>query len=276
MPDVRRTKPGYPEEYYALFDGLADSLPRALAAAGLIADEASVYAGETGAVVTVRAGGDRHIVRLAAYDGELYTSAYFYSRLAGLGVPAPVVRYLDHSHAVIPHDYQVLSYLPGVSADALPTHLRRRAGELCGAALRRVHALPVDGFGSPLPDGGWSADSWLGAVRDTYLHDGSMAHKNALFTPDEQRRIEALTHYNPRLEVAEPRLIHSDVGEGNALYTLDGGHLTLSGLIDPGPLAGGDPLFDLPADPTDPASFAAGLWAGYTRESPLTPTSTTA
>lgn len=83
VPDARRIKPGYPEEYYALFDGLAKSLPRALAA-GLIADKASVYTGETGAVVTVRAGGDQHIVRLAAYDGELYTSAYFYGRLAGL------------------------------------------------------------------------------------------------------------------------------------------------------------------------------------------------
>jgi hypothetical protein len=74
--------------------------------------------------------------------------------------------------------------------------------------LRRVHSVAVEGFGAPLPAGGWSCVSWLDALRETYEGVLPLDTKRELFSADLVTRLEALTFYNARLDIPASSLIH--------------------------------------------------------------------
>jgi aminoglycoside phosphotransferase (APT) family kinase protein len=204
-------------------------------------------------------------VRIGIWEGELYTSNVFYAKLADAGVPAPLVLAYDDTKRVIPFEYQVVEHLEGVDLRQVPEPLRHRAGQLVGEALGRAHAITIDGFGAPLAQGGWSSPTWLEALRTTYF-DSSLERKRELFSEDEIARIEAATVFNPRLDVQSPKLIHADVGPGNGLFRVTGEQVELAGLIDPGPIIGGDPLIDLPSGED---AFSRGVRSAWRSGWPL-------
>lgn len=205
--DVRATKPGYSEEYYALFDAAPEYLARVMPGLGVVPSEATARAGEEGLVALLSDGQRRAVVKIGAY-GNLLTTAAFYRLLRGTGVPVPRVFHFDDTRRLIPYEYLVMEALPGQEAGQLPADARRAAGFLAGQALRRVHEIEPGGFGYPLSGGGWSSPSWLDALRHAYMDDGSTARKRDIFSPVEIARIDALTLDNASLDVAAPRLIH--------------------------------------------------------------------
>jgi Ser/Thr protein kinase RdoA (MazF antagonist) len=233
-PDIRREKPGYSDAYYALLEQLEHYAALLLSHLGLVPQHLSGGPGETGAVLRVQAGSTRVVIRINVWEGELYTSTVFFRKLEGTGVPTPEVLHFDASKCVLPYEYQVLEWLPGQDLSHLPPHLHRQAGYLMGQALRRMHRVPVEGFGAPLPAGGWSAASWREALQATYGAELSPEHTRALFSEELVQRIEAQTLANPVLDIPTPHLIHSDMGEGNGLYALEEGQLSLVGVVDPG------------------------------------------
>ena len=196
-------------------------------------------------------------------------SEYFYGRLAEQGLPVPHGLLYDDTTTLIPYEAQVLTWLDGVDLRGIPPALRRQAGTVVGRALRTVHEIPTAGFGTPHPDGAWSVPSWLAALRQDYRYDRAVAH--AVFTRAQVDAIEAATFDNARLAVAHPRLIHADVNPANALFRVEGDAVHLVALIDPGHIAGGDPLFDLAGGTNHRDAFGAGVWAGYTEGHPLAP-----
>jgi aminoglycoside phosphotransferase (APT) family kinase protein len=266
--DIRALKLGYAEEYYALFDGAADYLARVAPALGFVPREVAVIVGEEGLVALCTGASDRAAIKIAAYGGVL-TTTMFYELAGTMGLPVPAVRLRDLTCTVIPYQYLVMDLLLGEEATALPVPLRRQAGFLTGQALRRLHTIPVGGFGAPLAGGGWSAPSWLAALRRGYLEDGSTARKHEVFSSAEVSAIERLTVGNPALEIAEPRLIHGDPSPANSLC-VQVPDMGLTGLIDPSVIVGGDPIFDLVAGTGGDDPFGAGLWHGYTDQRPLT------
>jgi Ser/Thr protein kinase RdoA (MazF antagonist) len=140
---------------------------------------------------------------------------------------------------------------------------------LMGRALRTVHGIAVEGFGSPQPSGGWSTPSWRAALRQDHLFVRRIV--DAVFTPQESAAIEATTLGDPQLEIARPHLIHGDVGPVNGLFQVENGAVALAGIIDPGGTVGGDPMFDLAGGTNDRDAYARGIWEGYTEGYALTP-----
>jgi aminoglycoside phosphotransferase (APT) family kinase protein len=198
------------------------------------------------------------------------TSVSYFRLLCDTGVPVPAVLVFDDTRQVIPYDFMIMEALPGQEAGRLPVQMQRRAGFLTGQALRRVHEVKPGGFGYPLPTGSWSSSSWLDALRRNYMEDGSTARKREVFSAGEDARIEALTLGNTSLEAPVPRLIHGDPSPANSLCTYAEDDVTLTGLIDPSVVIGGDPMFDLVAGTGNRDDFGRGLWDGYTHDRSLT------
>jgi aminoglycoside phosphotransferase (APT) family kinase protein len=266
--DIRALKPGYAQEYYALFDGAAEYLARIVPALGFIPCEVTVRAGEEGLIACCVAAREQAVVKIAAYGG-LLTTTTFYQLAGSAGIPVPAVRLWDLSSRVIPYEYLVMDLLPGKEATVLPPPMRRQAGFLTGQTLRRLHAVPAGGFGAPLDGGRWSSPSWLDALHRGYLEDGSTARKHEVFSASEIAAIEGLTVGNQALDIAEPRLIHGDPSPANSLC-MHAPQVGLTGFIDPSVIIGGDPIFDLVAGTGGDEAFAAGVREGYTATCPLT------
>ena len=264
-PNIRKSKPGYSEGFYDIFEHLDEYANQVFNAVDIKPRRIKAMEGETGVILKVFDGKQNIIIKINPYDGDLYTSTYFYQKLENTGIPTPKILFFDDSKKVIPYDFQGMEYLDGVDIKGIPKKLHKRAGVLTGEVLQKIHKIKVDGFGWPLRRGGWGATSWLDALRKNYF-DSPMEKKNEIFTSEEIRWIEKLTFYNEKLNIVEPHLIHSDVGHGNSLYQLKNNNLSLVGFIDPDGIIGGDPMFDVPLNTDTDDDFKRGVWEGYIQQ----------
>lgn len=267
--NIRKIKVGYSEGYYDIFENLDEYVSKILETIKIKSKDTEVLEGETSVILKTRDKNKNLIIKINPFRNDLYTSNYFYKKLESRNIPIPRVLYFDDAYKIIPYDFQVLEFLDGINLGEIPSKYHREAGVLVGQTLREIHKVPVDGFGWPLPKGGWGAKSWLEALRENYF-DTSMAKKGEIFSQNEIEEIESKTFFNKKLNITKPRLIHSDVGRGNSLYTLSGTDLRLVGFIDPNGIIGGDPIFDLAMGTNDADDFSRGIWEGYTENIKLT------
>lgn len=169
--------------------------------------------------------------------------------LTGLTPPVPRWLRVDESRAILPCRFAVMTRLPG---RPLRHHLRdpgidgayRQVGEL----LRRLHAMPMAGYGYILGDGieapqasnaAYMAGAFAGVFR-RFRDLGGDA--------DLGRRLERIAEGGLDLlaEGSGPVFSHDDIHQGNVLALPGrGGELRLSGLIDFGNARAADSLFDL-------------------------------
>lgn len=169
--------------------------------------------------------------------------------LAELLPPVPQWLLLDTSRNVLPLRFALMTSLPGrplrdwfEDADIFSAY--RQMGEL----LRRIHAIPMAGYGYILGDGIQNPratnTAYMVAAFDDVFHSfrelGGDAHFARLL---QQRAAERFDLLAPN---SAPVLCHDDLQQGNVLALRDGrGELRLSGLIDFGNARAADPLFDL-------------------------------
>ncbi|KGM32948.1 phosphotransferase family protein [Inquilinus limosus] len=169
--------------------------------------------------------------------------------LTELTPPVPHWLRVDESREILPLRFALMTRLPGRS---LRRHLRnpgiedayRQVGEL----LRRLHAMPMPGYGYIVGQGietprATNAAYMAGAFADVFRRFRDLGGD-----ADLGRRLERLAGRNFDLlgEGSGPVLCHDDVHQGNVL-ALRGpdGRLRLSGLIDFGNARAADSLFDL-------------------------------
>jgi fructosamine-3-kinase len=177
-------------------------------------------------------------------------------RLHAAGVPVPSVYAVDTSRSVYPLDYQLLEEIPGTSLERFHDDeprlrvLLRRLGELTA----RLHQVRLDGFGPldvrPLLTSSADTCTSLRGLHDTwhnYLGLNLVAHVagcvdlGAITAAEGDQVLRLFADNAARLVVAEPRLLHGDLGSHNVLT--DGTDLT--GLIDWEDCLPGDPVFDV-------------------------------
>jgi aminoglycoside phosphotransferase (APT) family kinase protein len=232
------------------------------------------------------AGGSTEVYRIDLATGaplvlKLYADepAWFAAKEAlvagwiGEAAPIPIPRWLklDDSRARLPLRYALITWLPGQTIRSLKgapgvTDAYRRMG----AALRRLHQIPMDGFGYILGEGIASPH----ATNDAYM---TQAFETLFRRFRDQSDDAALTHeleeaVRPRLDLLtlcdRPVLLHQDFQPGNVLAERGAdGALRLTGLIDFANARAGDPLMDLATALScctheDPASRAP-LLEGY-------------
>jgi len=256
----------------AAYADITAHLPRYVGAVlgriGIHPQAVTVLESETNVTLRVDAASGSVVVKISPWPDDLFVSTTFFQRLAGSGLPLPHVLLLDDSRATLPYDVQVLAWMEGTDLRDLPQRLHGEAGVVLGRALRTIHGVRTEGFGSPCPGGGWSAPTWRTALRPTYDLDAGPGAP--LFSAQERQAIEEMVFDTGAMEISQPHLIHGDVVPNNALFRLEDGHVRLAGIIDPGGIVGGDPMFDLAGGTSTGDVFGRGLWEGYTHGHPLT------
>jgi aminoglycoside phosphotransferase (APT) family kinase protein len=165
------------------------------------------------------------------------------------------------------------SLRPGQTLAALDAELtdaqRREVYRQLGAALKRLHAIPADGYGDvngqirdPLPDNSAHMARLLERELRRFRHnsaDPALAGQLAAY----------LTRHSPAFaECARPAYCHGDVHEANLLAEVAGdGTCSLTGLLDPENMHAGDPLMDFVRldafSMHGDATKMAGLFSGY-------------
>jgi aminoglycoside phosphotransferase (APT) family kinase protein len=166
-------------------------------------------------------------------------------------VPVPRVEMIDTSATAFPCSYMMMEKVGGLRFDeaGLPQEVRDRLILECGAALRRLHAVELEGFGR-LDDEvfsgdrkvrGWS-DSWRQSVLDPLPE--AMGYLSGVLSSERHDHLaQVLTSVVPSIEdISDPRLLHGDFGGSHVYVDLDGSQIM--GVVDFGERASGHWLWD--------------------------------
>ncbi|HEY2708447.1 MAG TPA: aminoglycoside phosphotransferase family protein [Caulobacteraceae bacterium] len=163
-------------------------------------------------------------------------------------LPAPRWLRVDESREALPWRYALTTWLPGETVRSLKDEpdvlgLYREMG----AWLRRLHRLPMEGYGYVLDqgvvspratNGDYVAAAFESAFREFVERSGEAALASRL-----ERAVQ------PRLPLASHSagsfFAHDDFQPGNLLAARKDGTLALTGLLDFGNARAADPLFDL-------------------------------
>jgi Ser/Thr protein kinase RdoA (MazF antagonist) len=213
-----------------------------------------------------------HLILRVAPEDDLGAYVSFTRTMSGQRLPSPRIIQRDLSRTLVPFAYSLESFVPGCPATALgEEHLLRGAGRQAGRALRRMHRISSPGSGRPNAAGRWPFQPWRTVLRQI---DAALAPPPVdalVFGEAERAAVESLLS-DPRLEIAQPHLIHGAFGPA-AVRCTAGVHVQLEAIVEPGRWVGGDGLFDLACglSPAHPAAWRDGLLEGYCAAGPLSP-----
>ena len=202
--------------------------------------------------------------RVSAYFGRLDWGSIladeieFYRLVPDLPVPRPI--HFEPDEAALGFPYAFFTYLPGTPLDDLlplaSAEQRRGVSREMGALLAAIHAVRLDRIGrmSRLSAESWGAyfDRLMRRRLEPHARDGLLSHRD----------VDALAERAGAVELAQPRLLHMDFRAANMLATLEGGSLSIAGLVDAANSLSGDPAFDL-ARSDEGIGLDADFWAGY-------------
>lgn len=206
------------------------------------------------------------------YEQDLLRAeADFYARAGAAGVPVPTVLHADFERRLVPSNWLLVTKLPGASLHAERRRLARddraRVRRELGRATARIGSVRGERFGYPAAGTATAASSWrasFAAMLGILLDD---AEHYAVKLPRPRRAIEALVaaHEPALAAVAEPRLVHFDLWDGNVLVERRPGGARLAGIVDGERAFWGDPLAEFASlalfgEIEDDAALLAG-WA---------------
>lgn len=229
---------------------------------------------ETRSFVSVRISTNvEHLVLKFVPEGSLAAEVACYRAMTEQQVPAPRVIHYDESGTLAPCPYALETYFGGVRAAQVADEQRLRVvARQVGRALRRMHRASTAGFGYPAKRGSWSASSWRAALTAQHNESGAAIYGALLLSAEQWAALKAATLDEPLLDIERPRLVHGNLRPEKIICTL-GHHAQLEALVDPGPLIGGDPMYDLAWAllPSPGDAFREGMLEGYTALAPITP-----
>ncbi len=192
------------------------------------------------------------------WDLILADEIEFYRLLPNLPVPRPI--HFEPDEAALGFPYAFFTHLRGTPLDELlpvaSAVQRRSAAREMGGLLATIHGVRLERVGrlSRL-----SSDSWGGYFSRRLRRRLEPHAKGGLMTHAE---VDALAGRAAGVELSQPRLLHMDFRSANMLATLEGGALSITGIVDAANSLAGDPAFDL-ARVDEGVGLDAGFWAGY-------------
>ena len=182
----------------------------------------------------------------------------FYRLLPDLPVPRPI--YFEPNEAALGFPFAFFTYLPGSPLDDLlplaSAAQRRGSAREMGALLGVIHGVCLEHIGRLSRDMSPSWGHYLGRRMrrrlTPYSKDGLMS----------RREVEAIVERAAALKLDQPRLLHMDFRAANMLATLEGGSLSITGVVDAANSLAGDPAFDI-ARVDEGVGLDAGFLEGY-------------
>jgi aminoglycoside phosphotransferase (APT) family kinase protein len=199
--------------------------------------------------------------------------AWVCAKLAELGIPAPHVVALDTSCATFPSAYFIMEKARGqpLSTLALSRQEKQPYFVQLGAALRRMHAIQVPGFGwlderayRQHGEVSGGSSTWQQALCGPVPAGLTYLVERAGVSGAEAAAIEGVVEaMRDRLaQYHDGRLLHGDLG---ALHVwVDPATQKLTSIIDFGNRLSGDPLWDFVDYEWEDAS---ALWTAYSPDS---------
>jgi aminoglycoside phosphotransferase (APT) family kinase protein len=162
-------------------------------------------------------------------------------------MPVPEIFFHDTSRAILPTDYFIMSFVPGVSfwnlRKELPEAAQVAIEEQVGRYLCQVNAIQGQKFGYFAAEKQF--DSWpacFDAMLEGVLQDGEAADVH-LPMPNAELLALARSKYAALAEVTAPHLVHWDLWDGNIF--IDPASHNITGIIDFERALWGDPLMEV-------------------------------
>jgi len=192
---------------------------------------------------------------------NLAAEAWACERVRTIGVLAPEVVALDLDREHLPEPFLLMRRMRGAGLTGADAVLAE-----AGRQLRLVHSIPADGFGyiqnaagaMPTPRG--SHDTWAGFVAEPTECLGELLANDVIQQGLADRVRAVLKDYQAAIAYDAPGvLLHGDLHPRH-VYTERG---AVSGIIDWGDVAAGDPLFDLGRFSLSGSESLAILLDGY-------------
>ncbi len=207
----------------------------------------------------------QNAVIVFAPEGDLLTHATFLRAVAVLREPvaARLVAH-DPSGGIIPLAWALEGYLAGHTLDRVQDPaLLRLAARRVGQMLRRIHQLPVAGYGAPSARGRW-AERWASALEQRLRLAGGRARLAAVIGTDLAERFNCATIMHADLVIAAPHVLHGAITPERVLVSGEQAP-RVEALLRPSAPIGGDPLYDLACglSPRQPVAFREGIAEGY-------------
>lgn len=204
-----------------------------------------------------RSGNRTLLVKTGPHGNTRFASAAWASRtLRAAGIPAAVV--VGHTGTVL-----LEQCCPGqpIAADGIVRAADLRTAAAAGRLLRRVHRIPVAGFGR-LDGTGTGRLPTLAAWLLDPIHQAANADHHAAdaqLIGDAHRALNRHRGLLPDIRTA--RLVHGDWAARHVITSRPG---AITGLVDLASVRGGHPLSDLAAwSLQEPAVLTAALFDGY-------------
>ena len=186
--------------------------------------------------------------RLLGFEGNLMRAEeYVCSVCRSLDLPCSRVLAVDCSRALVDRDYMIVDYIPSVPMceAGLGRGEKERLYHELGRWLRRLHSVRGEGFGFVSRQlEGLSFPRWSEALNCEIADFTARLESAGGLTAAEGARVRGIYAQNAALfdEISEPRLLHTDIWEGNVL--LDGGTHAILAVIDGDRAIFGDPDFE--------------------------------
>ena len=202
---------------------------------------------------------DPVVMKLGPAD-ELAREAWACRRLSAMGLPVPSVVCASDDGGPLRTPALVLSLVEG-APDQRPEVIRS-----AGAVVRRIHQLPMPGFGPLVAVGGeWRGRyaSWAEAIASAVRGVPDLIAAGILDADLARAAVRSAT--GPLVDFPDGGvLLHRDLKEVHLFGVGD----RLTGLIDWGDTWVGDPLLDLARMSMAPPAVFTSFLEGYDRPSP--------
>jgi aminoglycoside phosphotransferase (APT) family kinase protein len=174
---------------------------------------------------------------------------YVLSLIRGVSdTPVPDIVAFSDDRSIIPHNYVVMTKLPGEVVGGIKGLLPgdyRSIYKLMGRLLRQIHEVTFSSFGFFGPEGMVESHSNNGAWMERRFDLVTDAARNFGLQPYKKEIHRFMRSRQSAIEHASPVLCHSDIHEGNVFAERSEGTWQLTGVIDASGATAGDPLFDV-------------------------------
>ena len=171
----------------------------------------------------------KYFVKICPYN-NLVSEIFWRKKAHENNIPTPRTIFADTSKKNIPYMFEVIEFVDGVNWDFLSYERMYEYAKRTGIWLRKIHGIPVDGFGRINDDKTWTDETWLESLEKYKGFDNQKADALELFSSDELEKLRRTTYENKWINIGNPKLIHGDINQGNLILSSSGEIV----FIDPG------------------------------------------